>query len=59
MRRFMIFNDEDKQETKFEYEVGEIITFNSTMKAKCIKKEESDNELLQYFKIGKVVYDFS
>jgi hypothetical protein len=60
MKMFIVIdgNENDKDETKYEYNVGEKITLNSSIPIKCIKKEEKNGELLQYFKTARMTFDW-
>lgn len=51
--------DDYRENTTFEYDIGEIITVNNTEVYKCIKKELLDGDLYHYFKKGEISYDFS
>ena len=52
---------EDRGEnTDFEYNIGEEITVNSSADNvyRCMKKEVVNGKLFQYFKKGRVYFDF-
>lgn len=51
--------EENGNNTDFEYEIGEKITVNNNQIYKCMKKEVVDEKLYQYFKKGRVSYDFN
>lgn len=45
--------------TDFEYGIGETITVNNVEnRYMCVKKEEMDGKLYQYFKKGRLHYSF-
>jgi len=58
VKKYMIIDDdyEGKDETEYEYQIGEQITINSSYPVKCIKIELINNELLQYFITSKRVF---
>ena len=57
--RFKPLNDMiNEQETEFEYEVGEIITVNSTEIYKCISLTKEEDNIFYNFKQGKKTYNF-
>jgi hypothetical protein len=45
----LIFSDGGVCTTDCEYEIGEVITVNSTRLERCVRKELLDGELRQYF----------
>lgn len=47
-----------RENTVFEYYLGEVITVNNTNKYKCIRKEVINGNLYHYFKKGQVSYSF-
>lgn len=51
-------NMEDKMETIYKYDEGEIITVNSNTPAKCVKIETINGETIYHFKTGKISYEF-
>lgn len=51
MKYFIIFEDGEKQATKFDYALGETITVNSAWVEECYKKEIVESETHMYFRI--------
>jgi hypothetical protein len=54
---FAIYGSGEPEETRYEYEIGEIITVNTTKKMMCKKKTVIDGKLYQFFKEGRLVFD--
>lgn len=58
MKKYIVIGNDSPFETKFDYEVGEIITVNSSTPAKCVSKDTIDGDIYYKFKLGKASYSF-
>ena len=64
MDKFIIWENENgsissPEHTHFEYDLGEVIRVNSSDMYKCKRKITKDGKLYQYFKQGKVTYNYN
>jgi len=61
MKKYMVYDEkiEQAEHTDFEYVVGETIGVNSNSVYRCMRKEIINNSLYQFFKKGRVIYDFN
>jgi hypothetical protein len=57
MDKYIVINGKKQCKVEYEYNIGEIITMNSTQDIKCIRKEEVDGELLQHFIKPRIIWD--
>lgn len=61
-KKFMVYSEDEIDETKYEYSEGEVIRVCGTdgyVPHKCVKKEKKPNgDIYHYWKKGKVSYSF-
>lgn len=62
MPNWMVLENADgtevKEETKYEYDTGEVITVNSVSKYLCTKVKVVNGEKVHYFKEGIISFDW-
>jgi hypothetical protein len=58
MEKFIVIGNDEPEQTQYEYALGEIITVNSIDKYKCINKKIMNGNLYQFFKKGKLSFDW-
>lgn len=60
MKNFIVVDGdyEGKTQTEYDYEVGEILTYNSDSRIKCVGVERYENEINYMFVEGRKVFIF-
>ena len=58
MEKYIIVEGSEPERIDYEYEVGEILNYNSVDKIKCVKKEKKDGKLYQHFVLGRITFTF-
>lgn len=56
--RYLVFDKKEIQETKYEYEVGNIITVNSTRQYRCMDIIDIKGDTYYMFNVGVVSYKY-
>lgn len=58
MEKYIVIGKDEPEKTKYEYDLGEVITVNSFSKYRCNSKKIIDGKLYQFFGKGRIVFDY-